>query len=119
MQIGKPIPEELPLLCLDSSALVKVSHTSSENVILLQLLQTLKTKLCLSFFRETETFLCTMSNEFRSLNSIDRLKALNFYNSKLKNSTKENAVKKMLEYIHISIYTISEILHTVKSTKYQ
>lgn len=53
----------------------------------------------LSKDRATENFLCTMCNDFTTLNSIERLKALNFYNSKLKNSTKENAVKKMLEYI--------------------
>lgn len=53
----------------------------------------------LSKDRATENFLCTMCNDFTTLNSINRLKALNFYNSKLKNSTKENAVKKMLDFI--------------------
>ena len=53
----------------------------------------------LSKDRATENFLCTMCADYTSLNCVDRLKALNFYKSKLKTSTKENALKKMLEFI--------------------
>lgn len=53
----------------------------------------------LSKDRATENFLCTMCADYTSLNCVDRLKALNFYKTKLKTCTKENAVKKMLEYI--------------------
>ena len=54
----------------------------------------------LSKDRATENFLCTMCNEFTSLDSIQRLKALNFYKSNLKKSTKENSVKKMRDFIN-------------------
>ena len=40
-----------------------------------------------------------MCADYTSLNCVDRLKALNFYKTKLKTCTKENAIKKMLEYI--------------------
>lgn len=53
----------------------------------------------LSKDRATENFLCTMCADYTSLNCVDRLKALNFYKTKLKTCTKENAIKKMLEYI--------------------
>lgn len=53
----------------------------------------------LSKDRATENFLCTMCADFTSLPCVERLKALNFYKSKLKTSTKENALKKMLEFI--------------------
>ena len=53
----------------------------------------------LSKDRATENFLCTMCADFTSLSCVERLKALNFYKSKLKTSTKENALKKMLEFI--------------------